>query len=148
MNEHEERMFLDILNERSGCGRTLLYGCILALVVFCLCGCKTQYVPVEVVKTEYIVKHDSVTMRDSIWAHDSIYVEKNGDTLLIEKWRTKYEIRYRDVVRVDSFIKSDSIQVPIPVERETTFKEKTLMTMGVIFPIAFLICVIYISIRK
>ena len=130
MNEHEERMFLDILNERSGCGRTLLYGCILALVVFCLCGCKTQYVPVEVVKTEYIVKHDSVTLRDSIWAHDSIYVEKNGDTLLVEKWRTKYEIRYRDVVRVDSFIKSDSIQVPIPVERKLSSFEQFCIDYG------------------
>lgn len=130
MNEHEEKMFLDILNERNGCGRTLLYGCILALVVLCLCACKTKYVPVETIKTEYIVKHDSVTLRDSIWAHDSIYVEKNGDTLLVEKWRTKYELRYRDVLRVDSFIKTDSIQVPIPVERKLSSFEKFCIDYG------------------
>ena len=102
--------------------------CIFA--VSCLFGCKTQYVPVEVVNTEYIVKHDSVTLRDSIWAHDSVYVEKNGDTLLVEKWRTKYELRYRDVLRVDSFIKQDTIQVPVPVEKPLGKWEQVCVEYG------------------
>lgn len=111
-----------------GCGSVV---CVLiAIVTLLLCGCRTQYVPVETIKEVYITKHDSITLRDSIWQHDSVYVAMKGDTLLVEKWRTKYVEHLRDVVRVDSFIKTDSIQVPYPVERKLNRWEQVCIDYG------------------
>ena len=111
---------------------------VLAAVLFIiamsalLTGCRTQYVSVPEYHTEYIVKHDSVTLRDSIWQHDSVYVERSGDTLLVEKWRTKYRLVYRDVLRVDSFVKTDSVRVPYPVERKLNRWEQFKMDYGAV----------------
>ena len=132
MNEHEEKMFLDILNERSGCGRTLLYGCILALVVFCLCGCKTKYIPVETIKTEYIVRTDTFTQKDSCVVRDSVYIHEKGDTVWYEKWHTQYVDRWRERVKIDTLIRRDSIRTPYPVERELTKWEQIKMDYGAV----------------
>lgn len=105
----------------------------LAIVAPCcasLCGCKTKYVSVpeyhEIVK----VKHDSIFSRDSVYLHDSVFTERKGDTVFVSKWRTKYVDRFRDVVRVDSFIKTDSIPVPMPVERKLTKWESFCIDYG------------------
>ena len=124
---------------------------IAAIVLFTLCGCKTQYVPVETIKEVYITKHDSITLRDSIWQHDSVFVQMKGDTVLVEKWRTKYVEHLRDVVKVDSFIKRDSVQVPYPVARKLSFKERMYITIGkiVIWPtlIIILALIIYLALK-
>lgn len=115
-----------------GCGSMMTVAFIIVVMLALLTGCKTQYVPVPEYHTEYIVKHDSVTLRDSIWQHDSIYVEKSGDTILMEKWRTKYQLVYRDVLRVDSFVKTDSVRVPYPVERKLNKWEQFKMDYGAV----------------
>lgn len=38
----------------------------------CFCSCRTQYIPIESVKTEYNVR-DSIRY-DSIYQHDSVYL--------------------------------------------------------------------------
>lgn len=102
-----------------------------ALVV--LTGCKTiEYVPV----VEHEVHHDSIYLtkveRDSIYMHDSTYVHDKGDTVLIEKWHT----RYVDKIRVDTVvrIKIDSIPKPYPVikevEKKLTKTQKGFMILG------------------
>ena len=105
----------------------------LALAALCcasLCSCKTKYVSVpeyhEVVK----IKHDSIYAKDSVYVHDSIFTERKGDTLYINKSQTKYVDRWRDVLRVDSFIKTDSIRVPYPVERKLTKWESFCIDYG------------------
>jgi hypothetical protein len=45
-----------------------------------------------------------------------VYIRERLDTVFFEKWKTKYVER----LRVDSFIRHDSVQVPYPVE---TIKE-------------------------
>jgi hypothetical protein len=47
--------------------------------------------------------------------YDSIYVDRSRDTLLIERWHT----RYRDVIKYDSiYIEHvDSVAVPYEVEK-------------------------------
>lgn len=87
---------------------------LLLLVVW---SCRTtEYVPVEVIKsdTTYINK----VQRDSIYQLDSIYILDRGDTVLITK--TKY--LYKDRVVHDTVyrFKTDSIQVPYPVEQQLT----------------------------
>ena len=93
---------------------------LFVIVFFCavIASCtKTVYVPIESVKTEY----KDVYHRDSIYFRDSIHVKEKGDTVFIEK----YAYLYRDVLRIDSFIQTDSIPTPYPV---VEFKEVNKVT--------------------
>jgi hypothetical protein len=78
------------------------------LVSIAFLSCKTVYVPTESVRTEYTDRF----LHDSIYVSDSVYIRDRGDTVFKEKWKTKYVER----LRVDSFIRHDSIHVPYPVE--------------------------------
>ena len=58
--------------------------CLVDVIIFLLIlggglsSCRTQYVPVETVKTEYRIR-DSIRY-DSIYQHDSVYIAVKGDT--------------------------------------------------------------------
>lgn len=102
----------------------LLY--LLALVCL-LCGCRqTQYVPVVT------VLHDSVyvvqTHRDSILRYDSVYVADKGDTV----WLEKYKYLYRDRWRVDTLVsvRTDTVSVPVPVEKELSKWQRVKIEAG------------------
>ena len=100
---------------------------ICALILIALGGCRSiQYVPVET------VKHDSIYInkieRDSVLVKDSIYIKEKNDTVLIEKWKTRYVSKYiTDTVYVE---RVDSVQVPYPVERELSKAEKRYISLG------------------
>ena len=124
---------------------------MVALLVCCLllafCSCKTQTVvervevPVPIVQEHTIesVKIDHV--RDTLIQRDSVFHLVKGDTVLIERWH--YLQGSTNVVRVDTLIKTDSVQVPVEVKTEVTKTEyvdkplswwqKTKMGMGVAF---------------
>jgi hypothetical protein len=92
--------------------RNLIIIIVAIAVAMWLTSCRTvQYVHVPEYHndTTYITKQQ----RDSIYLHDSISVKEKGDTVLIEKWRTKYVER----MRTDTLYlhKSDSVAVPYPV---------------------------------
>lgn len=123
--------FSQEMQNRGGCITNPVMLVVLLLVVMFLFGCKT-YVPVPECHTEYVYRTDSVTLRDSIWQHDSVYVSMKGDTITVEKWRTKYVEHLRDVVKIDSFIKTDSIRVPYPVERKLGKWEQIKMDYGAV----------------
>jgi len=75
-------------------------------------SCKqTEYieVPVETIKTEYIVKKDSVYLRDSI----NVFTEVKGDTVYINK--IKYQLK--ESVKTDTIMKTDSIPVIVEVKK-------------------------------
>ena len=96
-------------------------------LLFVICSCRTvKYVPVETIKvdTTYINK----LQRDSIYMLDSVYVKEKGDTVLIEK----YKYLYRDKLVRDTLYmaKTDSIQVPYPVEKELTKWQKLCINVG------------------
>ena len=117
---------------------------LLLLVVW---SCRTtEYVPVEIVKTDttYINK----VQRDSIYQLDSIYILDRGDTVLITK--TKY--LYKDRMIRDTVYKSrvDSIQIPYPVERKLTRWEQIRLDIGgwamggfIVVFIAFVVIIYY-----
>lgn len=98
---------------------------ILALVA--MASCKTvKYVPVEKVQHDsiYITQHQ----KDSIYLHDSIHIREQADTILIEKWRTKYvERQVHDTAYIERL---DSVYVPYPVERELSTWEKRYISLG------------------
>ena len=92
---------------------------VLLLFLF-LCGCRTEYVPVE------SVRYDSVMieklMRDSVFVRDSVYLQEKGDT--IYKYKDRFVYVYKN--RVDTFFaeKIREIEVPVPVERKLTWWER------------------------
>ena len=90
------------------------------LLIALLTNCtSTKYVEVEKVRTDttYITKWQ----KDSVWLHDSTFIKEKGDTVLIEKWHTKW----RDRLRVDTIYQAthDTIPAPYPV---TEYVEKDL----------------------
>lgn len=89
-------------------------------------SCRTQYIPVETVRTEYKVR-DSIRV-DSIYNQDSIYVLVRGDT--VYQYRYKYLYRYQHVNSTDTVIKTDSVQVPFPVEKQLTRWQSIKMELG------------------
>ena len=85
---------------------------MLIMTLTLLIGCaKTVYVPVETVRVEK--EYVDRWQQDSIHLHDSIWVEKKGDTI----WLEKYKTLYKEVIRRDSVFVVDSIRVdkPYPV---------------------------------
>ena len=81
-------------------------------------SCRTQYIPVETVRTEYKVR-DSIRV-DSIYTQDSIYVLVKGDTV--------YQYKYLN--RTDTMIKIDSVQIPYPVEKQLNRWQSIKMELG------------------
>ena len=99
---------------------------ILLALAICLSSCRTQYIPVETVRTEYKTR-DSVRY-DSIYKHDSIFYLIKGDT--VYKYVKQVEYKYLFINRTDTILKTDSIQVPYPVEKRLTRWQTLKMELG------------------
>lgn len=129
--------------KRNGCLGIMAWMFILLVAGFVLIAmgsCRSvRYVPVETIKHDslYITQHQ----KDSIYIHDSIYQKEKGDTVLIEKWHTRYiEKQVRDTLIQ---IQSDTIPQPYPYEVEVpaqlSWWQKTRMHIGEITIIALLV---------
>lgn len=85
-----------------------------------------KYVPVETVKTDSV--YVNKVQRDSIRLQDSIFVFVKGDTVRIEKYKYLYRDRVvRDTVRL---VERDSVQVPVPVEKELSRWQRWKQEVG------------------
>lgn len=97
------------------------------LILICLGSCKSvKYVPYETIKHDsiYITNHQ----KDSVYIHDSIFQKEKGDTLILEKWHTKYvEKQVHDTAYIERL---DSVYVPYPVEKELSKWEKRYISLG------------------
>ena len=112
-----------------------IWGAIACLLITLLGSCRTiKYVPVETIKTEYITKTDTFVQRDSIHTRDSIYLHEwqQGDTIYRDRhhYHTIYQDRWRDRTHTDTIMKTDTIQVPYPVEKPLTRWEKFCIDYG------------------
>ena len=120
-------------------------GClVLFLVLFVLClliGCRSvQYVPVETVRfdTTYINK----VQRDSIYKFDSIYVRDKGDTVWLERYKYLFvDKAVHDTVYIN---RTDSVQVPYPVEKKLTKWQQFRLDVGgyAIFTVLIVILIV------
>lgn len=114
-----------------GCFFSLAGIIIIVVILLLFSSCKSiQYVPVEKVVTEYKTNtvHDSVYLE--VLKHDSVVIEKQGDTVFVNKWHTIYKDRWREIAQTDTFIKVDSVQVPYPVEKKLTKWQQVKMDAG------------------
>lgn len=109
------------------------YAVILIFAGLALGGCKTKYVSVPEVHTEYISRVDTTVRMDSVYLRDSVYVEQKGDTMYINK--TVYRDRFHHIYRVktDTIVKRDSVNVAYPVEKEMSRSERLFVAMGKFF---------------
>ena len=129
--------------------------CLMALLV----SCKTQYVPVETVRTEYINRTDTVHKTDTVTnERETVIREVNkGDSALL----AKYGIQIKDNERMllflqreldkersrerevqhDTTIVRDTIQVPYPVEKKQSavdkFGDKIMLLMMLVLLLGF-----------
>jgi hypothetical protein len=141
-------------------------------IIALMCGCRTQYVPVEVVRTETVHHHDTIRQTDSIRneketiirearPEDSAMIARLGirlqdnERLLIllqkelsDAKSNSYESHNKDSVRVDS------IQVPYPVPAQLSRWQsfccdygKVMLGGTVVMVVALIICV-FIIIRR
>ena len=115
---------------------------LLILVGLVLGGCKTKYVSVPEIHTEYITRVDTTVRKDSVYQRDSVYVERKGDTMYVNK--TLYRDRYHNIykVKTDTIVKRDSVNVAYPVEKEMSRSERLFVAMGKFFA-ALLIALLF-----
>ena len=114
------------------------------VVLCCISSCTTtKYVPVVEYHTDTLIQ--KMTQRDSIYLHDSTIVREKGDTVLIERWHTKY--RDREVHDTVYQSRIDSVPAPYPVteyvERKMSDIDKLLIATGILSIISVLIFAAY-----
>lgn len=100
----------------AGCFRAvaIIVAFIIAMIVCSFfTSCKSiEYVPIIEHHTDTLIKTN--VQRDSVYVHDSVTVTQKGDTVLMDRWHTKYvEKQVHDTTYVS---KIDSIPQPYPVE--------------------------------
>lgn len=114
-----------------GMVKRLLFLIIPYIILSLLAGCKSvQYVPVETVRTDsiYVDRYQ----RDSIYQRDSVFVNRwtAGDTIYQDKVVWKYV--YRDKVKYDTvaILRSDTINIPYPVDCKLSKWEQLKLNVG------------------
>jgi hypothetical protein len=129
----------------------LLLALAAAVAVFgllLLTGCTTtKYVPIETVRTDTlkVTKYE----RDSIYIHNSTIVREKGDTMLIEKWHTRWRDRWMHDTVYQSRV--DSVPKPYPVTEYVERKRSKIDWFFTITGIIALIAVIVyaaVKVRK
>lgn len=105
-----------------------------------LVGCKTKYITVPDIRTEYHDRTDSIYLHDSIHVKDSVIMYMQGDTMFKTIYLNKYVFRDRWRTKTDSFVKVDSVRVPYPVERKLTAWEQVRLRLFV--PLVCLVAII------
>lgn len=124
--------------------RFTLFFFVMVVVLCCISSCTTtQYVPVVEYHTDTLIQ--KMTQRDSIYLHDSTIVREKGDTVLIERWHTRY--RNREVHDTVYQSRIDSVPAPYPVteyvERKMSGIDKLLIATGILSIISVLIFAAY-----
>lgn len=115
---------------QTGCCGPVL---VVLAVVFILASCKTvEYVPVEIIRTEYKTKTDTFIQKDSVNVKDSVLIKIKGDkdTVRIEHWHTKYIERQKEKASNDTCQRTDTVTVPVPVERKLSKWETFCIDYG------------------
>ncbi len=123
-------------------------------VLLLLGGCRTTKQITNEVNNKKITEKEVIEKRDSIYIYKydsvSFTFREKGDTIIIQKeiWKTKYE--YRDVFKVDTIIKIDSIFISIEVVKtiEPTKGQIFWQQFGKISAIIIILFVAFQIVRK
>ena len=103
---------------------------VLLLLLLLLSSCtKTQYVPVETIKTEYVNRTDSVFLKDSVFIHE----KKVNDTIFIDRGRVqiKYVSKHDTINKTDTIPVIKTVTITKVVEKNKLYWwQVVLMTIG------------------
>ncbi len=96
------------------------------VIISLLVGCTTtRYVTVPSVSVDSV--YADRWQHDSVYLLDSVFVNRwmAGDTVFVDKVVTKY--KYKDRWRYDTMavVKTDSVRVPYPIEKDLGWWERT-----------------------
>ena len=121
---------------------------LVILAGLALGSCKTKYVSVPEIHTEYITRVDTTVIMDSVYQRDSVYVERKGDTLYVNK--ALYMDRYHNIYKVkkDTVVKRDSVNVAYPVEKEMSRIERLFVAMGKFFAALVIALLFVIGVKQ
>lgn len=107
----------------NGCGTPFVVAFVMLLVMLlssCATRTKIEYVDRDVY--HYVTKVERDTVMESV--HDSIHIHEKGDTVLVEKWHTKYVdkiIERHDTCWRDSIATEDKESVKEVVKYPKTY---------------------------
>lgn len=107
--------------------KKILYFIATILLTSAICSCRSvRYVPAETVRSDTL--YVNRLHRDSVFVKDSVFVREKGDT--VEVFRTLFVDRWRDRTDTVRAVRSDTVRVPYPVEKELTRWEKAKLDIG------------------
>lgn len=98
-------------------------------IIFSSCS-STRIVTVPEYHEVVVHQRDTTSQRDSIFVHDSICITHWGDTILQKEYHVVYKDRWRDRLRIDSFIQRDTVTVVKEVEKPPNRWQQTKMHLG------------------
>ncbi len=144
-------LFLLTKNKDMDRVRVLILGLLSVVLLF---GCTTtRYVPVPSVSVDSV--YVDRWLRDSVYLRDSVFVNQwvKGDTVFVDKVITKY--KYKDRWRYDTVavVRTDSVQVPYPVEKDLGWWEKARLysfpvLVAMVAVLAFIVVWLVKKLRK
>lgn len=135
-----------IMGKVSRCITLAPFMCII-LLASAIWSCRSiKYVPVESIQYDSVYLNKVV--KDSIYIKDSVLLVK-GDTII--EYRYKYIYQYKDKTDTLYVTKTDSVQVPYPVEKQLTWWQQFQIDVGGLaigIAIISAIIVIMVVVRK
>ena len=135
-----------IMGKVSRCITLAPFMCII-LLASAIWSCRSiKYVPVESIQYDSVYLNKVV--KDSIYIKDSVLLVK-GDTII--EYRYKYIYQYKDETDTLYVTKTDSVQVPYPVEKQLTWWQQFQIDVGgwaIGIAIISAIIVIMVVVRK
>lgn len=135
-----------IMDKVSRCITLAPFMCII-LLASAIWSCRSiKYVPVESIQYDSVYLNKVV--KDSIYIKDSVLLVK-GDTIIEYRYKYIYQYKYKtDTLYVT---KTDSVQVPYPVEKQLTWWQQFQIDVGgwaIGIAIILAIIVIMVVVRK
>lgn len=123
--------------------QTLLAFSLIFLVSFYLSGCKTCK-PETIYRdsTVYKLRVDTT----NIYKHDSIYIFRNGDTLTVKEYHTRY--LYKNKIQTDSFYIDKVKTVPFEVIKKVVPEWCYYLLAGAILLVIYWIVKLVLWVRK
>ena len=125
----------------------LLFWIALFFIAVIAASCKSvEYIKVPEYHTEYKTRIDTFIQKDSCVIKDSVYIHAKGDTIWYEKWHTQYVDRWKEKIKVDTLMRTDSISIPYPVEKKLSRFQQFCLDYGKIMLGATALLLIVIAI--
>ena len=117
-----------------------------AVLIFGSCT-TTRYVTVPEYHTDTLIQ--TTVRHDSVMLHDSIYHMVKGDTVLIERWHTKYRERLVHDTLYQHRIDTISKPYPVPeyVEKKLSWWQRLRLHLGNIMLVLIGAAVLYAAAR-